>query len=114
MPANLSTMCYIYDSTQRPAEYNIKEITGISRLSDEDPTKIIYLKIKVFVPLNKEIETQIKEFENGQMNATFIKPMANLDFDMMPAVGINIMVTGLAPQTVKNVDGESVLDFHVE
>ncbi|CAB5200351.1 unnamed protein product [Rhizophagus irregularis] len=84
------------------AEYNIKEITGISRLSDEDPTKIIYLKIKVFVPLNKEIETQIKEFENGQMNATFIKPMANLDFDMM------------APQTVKNVDGESVLDFHME
>ncbi|PKY63234.1 hypothetical protein RhiirA4_491484, partial [Rhizophagus irregularis] len=92
----------------------IKEITGISRLSDEDPTKIIYLKIKVFVPLNKEIETQIKEFENGQMNATSIKPMANLDFDMMPAVGINIMVTGLATQTVKNVDGESVLDFHVE
>ncbi|CAB4414961.1 unnamed protein product [Rhizophagus irregularis] len=27
------------------------------------------------------------------MNATSIKPMANLDFDMMPAVGINIMVT---------------------
>ncbi|CAB4444595.1 unnamed protein product [Rhizophagus irregularis] len=49
-----------------PVEYSIKEITGISRLSDEDPTKIIYLKIKVFVPLDKEIETQIKEFENGQ------------------------------------------------
>ncbi|RGB29122.1 hypothetical protein C1646_766969 [Rhizophagus diaphanus] len=34
--------------------------------------------------------------------------MANLDFDMMPAVGINIMVMGLTTQTVKNVDGESV------
>ena len=48
------------------------------------------------------------------MNATSIKPMANLDFDMMPAVGINIMVMDLTTQTVKNVDGESVLDFHME
>ncbi|PKY58978.1 hypothetical protein RhiirA4_513997 [Rhizophagus irregularis] len=115
MPAKLSTICYIHDSTQRSTkEYSIKEITGISRLSDEDPTKIIYLKIKAFVPLDKEIDTQIEEFENGQVNATSIKPMPSLDFDMMPAVGINIMVTGLTTQTVKNVDGESVLDFHVE
>ncbi|PKY25288.1 hypothetical protein RhiirB3_388646 [Rhizophagus irregularis] len=68
MPAKLSTICYIHDSTQRSTkEYSIKEITGISRLSDEDPTKIIYLKIKAFVPLDKEIDTQIEEFENGQM-----------------------------------------------
>ncbi|EXX61505.1 hypothetical protein RirG_170560 [Rhizophagus irregularis DAOM 197198w] len=40
--------------------------------------------------------------------------MPSLDFDMMPAVGINIMVTGLTTQTVKNVGDESVLDFHVE
>jgi hypothetical protein len=32
----------------------------------------------------------------------------------MPAVGINVMVIGQTTQTVKNVDGESVLDFHVE
>ncbi|GBC36760.2 hypothetical protein GLOIN_2v1586720 [Rhizophagus irregularis DAOM 181602=DAOM 197198] len=131
MPAKLSTICYIHDSTQRSTkEYSIKEITGISRLSDEDPTKIIYLKIKAFVPLDKEIDTQIEEFENGQViylrgkfiacngwytiNATSIKPMPSLDFDMMPAVGINIMVTGLTTQTVKNVGDESVLDFHVE
>ncbi|PKY21659.1 hypothetical protein RhiirB3_435321 [Rhizophagus irregularis] len=104
----MSTICYIHDSTQRSTkEYSIKEITGISRLSDEDPTKIIYLKIKVFVPLDKEIETHIEEFENGQViylrgkfiacngwymvNATSIKPMANLDFNVMPAAGINIM-----------------------
>ncbi|PKK69863.1 hypothetical protein RhiirC2_850382 [Rhizophagus irregularis] len=92
MPAKLSTICYIHDSTQRSTkEYSIKEITGISRLSDEDPTKIIYLKIKAFVPLDKEIDTQIEKFENGQVNATSIKPMPSLDFDMMPAVGINIM-----------------------
>ncbi|CAB4489025.1 unnamed protein product [Rhizophagus irregularis] len=29
--------------------------------------------------------------------------MANLDFNVMPAAGINIMVTGLTTQTVKNV-----------
>ncbi|EXX76850.1 hypothetical protein RirG_029270 [Rhizophagus irregularis DAOM 197198w] len=104
MPAKLSTICYIHDSTQRSMkEYSIKEITVISRLSDEDPTKIIYLKIKVFVPLDKEIETHIEEFENGQVNATSIKPMANLDFNVMPAAGINIMVTGLTTQTAKNV-----------
>ncbi|CAB4489682.1 unnamed protein product [Rhizophagus irregularis] len=37
------------------------------------------------------------------VNATSIKPMANLDFNVMPAAGINIMVTGLTTQTVKNV-----------
>ncbi|PKK56490.1 hypothetical protein RhiirC2_858586, partial [Rhizophagus irregularis] len=101
MPVKLSTICYIHDSTQRSTkEYSIKEITGISRLT--------------FVPLDKEIDTQIEEFENGQVNATSIKPMPSLDFDMMPAVVINIMVTGLTTQTVKNVDSESVLDFHME
>jgi hypothetical protein len=40
--------------------------------------------------------------------------MVNLDFDTMPAVGINIMVIGQTTQTVKNVDGESVLDFLVK
>ncbi|CAB4379971.1 unnamed protein product [Rhizophagus irregularis] len=109
MPAKLSTICYIHDSTQRlTKEYSIKEITGISRLSDEDPTKIIYLKIKAFVPLDKEIDTQIEKFENGQViylrgkfiacngwytvNATSIKPMPSLDFDMMPAV-TNLFLT---------------------
>ncbi|UZO02435.1 uncharacterized protein OCT59_020916 [Rhizophagus irregularis] len=116
MPAKLSTICYIHDSTQRSMkEYSIKEITVISRLSDEDPTKIIYLKIKVFVPLDKEIETHIEEFENGQVNATSIKPMANLDFNVMPAAGINIMVTGLTTQTAKNVGCLSVTkDFWLE
>ncbi|GBC09640.1 hypothetical protein RclHR1_00900026 [Rhizophagus clarus] len=33
---------------------------------------------------------------------------------MIPAVGINAMVIGQTTQMVKNVDGESVLDFLVE
>ena len=40
--------------------------------------------------------------------------MINLDFDKMPATGINVMVVGQTTQTVKNVDGESVLDFLIE
>jgi hypothetical protein len=68
MPAKLTTICYVHDHTQRSTkEYSIKEITGISRLSDEDPTKIVYLKIKAFIPLDKEIETHIEDFENRQV-----------------------------------------------
>ena len=40
--------------------------------------------------------------------------MANLGFDTMPAVGINAIVVGQTTQTVKNIDGESVLDFFVD
>ena len=68
MPAKLSTICYVHNITQKSTkEYSIKEITGIVRLSDEDPSKIIYLKIKAFVPLDREIETHIEEVENSQV-----------------------------------------------
>jgi hypothetical protein len=40
--------------------------------------------------------------------------MLNLDFETMPAIGINIMVVGSTSQTVKNVEGKSVVEFHVE
>ena len=48
-------------------KYNIKEITGIIRLNDEVPSKIVYLKINAFVPLDREIETNIEEFETSQV-----------------------------------------------
>jgi hypothetical protein len=32
----------------------------------------------------------------------------------MPAIGLNVMVTGFTTQTVKNVDGFSVLNFYIE
>ncbi|KAF0451033.1 hypothetical protein F8M41_002080 [Gigaspora margarita] len=32
----------------------------------------------------------------------------------MPATGMNVIITGLTTQTVKYVDGHSVLDFYVE
>ena len=40
--------------------------------------------------------------------------MINLDFDTMPAIGINVMVVGSTSQVVENVEGKSVLEFHVE
>jgi len=40
--------------------------------------------------------------------------MMNLDFETMPAIGVNVMVIGQTTKTVKKVDGESVLDFLVE
>lgn len=40
--------------------------------------------------------------------------MQNLDFDIMPSVGLNVMMVGLTTNTVRNVDGKSLLDFYVE
>ena len=45
----------------------IKTITGISRLDDDDSSKVIYLNIKAFIPVNREVETHIENFENGQV-----------------------------------------------
>jgi len=39
----------------------------VSRLSDDDPTKVIYLRIKSFIPSNRDIEIQIEEFDKGDV-----------------------------------------------
>ncbi|CAB4431348.1 unnamed protein product [Rhizophagus irregularis] len=57
---------------------------------------------KRLFPLDKEIDTQIEEFENGPGNL--------LEGCRHKHNGGRVLTT----QTVKNVDGESVLDFHVE
>jgi hypothetical protein len=58
MPAKLATFCYAHDSTKRLAqEYTVKEITGV----------VIYLKIKAFIPSDRNIETKIEDFEVGQV-----------------------------------------------
>jgi len=68
MPAKLSTICYVHNYTERlTSEYVVKTITGISRLDDDDSDKVIYLNIKAFIPVNKEIETHIENFESGQV-----------------------------------------------
>jgi hypothetical protein len=68
MPAKLHTICYIHDCNERNTnEFIIKELTAISKLNDIDPAEIVYLRIKVFIPLNQEIETNIENFEIGQV-----------------------------------------------
>ena len=47
MPAKLSTIAYVHETTEcLTQEFTVKEIMAVSRLSDEDPTKVVYLKIK--------------------------------------------------------------------
>ena len=40
--------------------------------------------------------------------------MQNLDFDIMPSIGLNVMILGITTKTVRNINGKSVLDFYVE
>ena len=42
-------------------------MTGVTHLDDEDLTKVIYLRIKAFIPIDQSIETHIEEFESGQV-----------------------------------------------
>ncbi|GBC22228.2 uncharacterized protein OCT59_024087 [Rhizophagus irregularis] len=102
MLSKISTICYIHDSNER-----------------------IY--IKAFIPSDKNIETQIEDFEKGDMiclrgkfiacagwftiNATSIKVIDGMDFDIMPPVGLSIMLVGI---TTKTVSGSSVLEFYVK
>lgn len=68
MPSKLITICYVYDCTERlTQDFTVKEITGVSRLDETDPDKIAFLKIKAFIPLNQNIESEIKPFEIGDI-----------------------------------------------
>jgi len=68
MPAKLHTICYLHNCSERNTnEFILKEITAISRLNDMDPAEIIYLRIKVFIPLNQEVENNIEDFEIEQV-----------------------------------------------
>ena len=40
--------------------------------------------------------------------------MTNLDFDLMPAIGPNVMLVGLTTKIVRNIDGQSILDFYIK
>ncbi|KAF0476179.1 hypothetical protein F8M41_024452 [Gigaspora margarita] len=130
MPAKVSTLCYIHDCFERiTKEFIIKEVTAIVKTNDNDPTKIIFLKIKIFLPIDENAVHYIKLFEINDIiflkekfilyenyyivSATSVK-ITDLDFDCMSATGMNVIITGLTTQTVKNVDSHSVLNFYVE
>ncbi len=68
MPAKIFTVCYVYEATERlTQEYTVKEITAVSRLDDDDPTRVLYLKIKAFIPSDQSIKTQIQDFDTGDV-----------------------------------------------
>ncbi|CAG8586474.1 hypothetical protein C2G38_2237987 [Gigaspora rosea] len=110
-------------------EFTLKQITAIAKVEDDDPTNIVFLKTKVFIPIDETVQHYIEPFEVGDViylsekfiayetyylvNATSIK-VVDLDFDDMPAIGLNVMISARTTQTVKMVDGYSTLDFYVE
>ncbi|RIB20190.1 hypothetical protein C2G38_2179923 [Gigaspora rosea] len=130
MLVKISTLCYIHDCLDRIAQnFFLKEITAIVKSDSNDPTKVLFLKIKAFIPVVKEVEHYIDQFEIGDViyirgkfivyesyymvTATLIK-VTDLEFDDMPAIGIGITITDQTTQTAKTVDENIVLDFYVE
>ncbi|KAF0465243.1 hypothetical protein F8M41_026311 [Gigaspora margarita] len=130
MPAKISTLCYVHDCSDRIAQnFFLKEITAIVKSESNDPTKILFLKIKAFIPVDKDVEHYIDPFEIGDVvyirgkfiayesyymvTATSIK-VTDLEFDDMPAIGVGVTITGQTTQIAKTVDGNIVLDFFVE
>ncbi|RHZ60340.1 hypothetical protein Glove_355g41 [Diversispora epigaea] len=91
---------------------------------------ICYLHSCIFIPLNQEVENNIEDFENEQViflkgkfiahegwysvTATSIKVLHEMNFDTMPAIGINAVLTGVTTQTVRNENDYSVLDFNID
>ncbi|CAB4420040.1 unnamed protein product [Rhizophagus irregularis] len=68
MPAKISTMYYIHEFTKRlTQEFTVKEIMAVARLDDDDPTKIVYLRVKAFIPIDENIPCQIEDFNKGQV-----------------------------------------------
>lgn len=62
MMSKISTICYVHDSTERlTQEFTVKEVTAMLRLGVDDPTTIVYLEIKTYILLDRNIETQISK-----------------------------------------------------
>jgi hypothetical protein len=72
MPAKVLTFCYVHDISERVArEYTVKDIAAIVKLSDTDATKIVFLRIKAFIPIDTSKESKIDSFKIG--DAIFLK-----------------------------------------
>ncbi|RIB16959.1 hypothetical protein C2G38_2188615 [Gigaspora rosea] len=99
MPAKLSTICYIHSCTECIVrEFIIKEATGIVRLQDDDPTKIIYLNVKAFLSVNEPTNNLIEPFETGDVEYLKGKFIRNNNYY----------------STVKEIEGNLILEFHVD
>uniref|UniRef100_U9TGD5 Uncharacterized protein n=1 Tax=Rhizophagus irregularis (strain DAOM 181602 / DAOM 197198 / MUCL 43194) TaxID=747089 RepID=U9TGD5_RHIID len=75
---------------------------AVARLNDDDPTKIVYLRVKTFIPVDPNISCWIKDFTNGQVNTMSVKLIDNMGFDNMPMISLNGIILGLITKTVRN------------
>ncbi|CAG8598320.1 24838_t:CDS:2, partial [Gigaspora rosea] len=87
-----------------------------------------------FIPVDKEVEHYINQFEIGdivyirrkliayefyyivcyiEVTSTLIK-VTDLEFDDILVIGIGVMITGQTIQTTKTVNRNIVLDFYIE
>ncbi|CAB5394804.1 unnamed protein product [Rhizophagus irregularis] len=48
------------------------------------------------------------------VNAMSVKLIDNMEFDDIPAIGLNVMIMGLTTKTVRNIDNQSIIDFYIE
>jgi len=81
MPSKIDTICYVHSITKRLTnEFTIKEVTAMARLDKNDPKAIAFLKVKVFEPINKEEETNIGEFDTGDVIFLKGKFIAHSDY----------------------------------
>ncbi|CAG8621112.1 8095_t:CDS:2 [Diversispora eburnea] len=47
-------------------------------------------------------------------HATSIQVLLSLEFDTMPAIGLQVMLTGVTTQTVQNFEEKAVMNFFIE
>ncbi|CAB4373278.1 unnamed protein product [Rhizophagus irregularis] len=111
MPTETFMMCYIHDFIEQlTQEFTVKKIMAVASLNDDNLTKIVYLRVKTFIPVDPNISCQIKDFTNGQINTTSVKLIDNMGFDNMPIISLNGMILGLTTKTVRNINN----NFYVE
>ncbi|PKY53535.1 hypothetical protein RhiirA4_426089 [Rhizophagus irregularis] len=86
--------------------------------SNTDPTGVVYLKVKIFIPSDQNIPTQIEEFEKGDvvfLRGKFVAcPGWKSRFRYNAIHWFGHYGFGIMTKTVRNVDGKSVLDFYVK
>ncbi|CAG8721516.1 17412_t:CDS:2 [Rhizophagus irregularis] len=75
---------------------------AVARLNDDNLTKIVYLRVKTFIPVDPNISCWIKDFTNGQVNTMSVKLIDNMGFDNMPMISLNGIILGLITKTVRN------------
>ncbi|CAB4438056.1 unnamed protein product [Rhizophagus irregularis] len=85
-------------------EFTVKKIMAVASLNNDNLTKIVYLRVKTFIPFVACASWYTS------VNATSVKLIDNMGFDNMPIISLNGMILGLTTKTVRNIDN----NFYVE